>query len=416
MCLGVNSLDCFLVEMERSDGSLIGGEIDMEGEGEGNSKEEWQVVGRGAKRDRVSEGNLESDKGNPNKAMRVINDKELKVKLQFDSPISINPLKITKALHAAVGTVQVTPVRDGSLLIGCYNAAQRDKLLAMSEMDGKKIKCTYWERKKLELGVITDVSTDLPCEDIMSNVSGANVVKCRRLMFTRDRIKKESLSVLLFFDEKVLPTRIRVGYMSFQVRPYIPPPLRCFNCQKFGHVAAICRGKRRCGKCGGEDHEYGQCKEGTSVKCCNCGGSHSAAYKGCQAHKKASEVQRVKVEEKLTYAEAIKKVDGRRKLETGQRQQGQRQSVISQQSKESPSPICADAIKVDSVKFLAFLAEVINCSAVTESRSERIKVIVKAAQKHFRVGAEVSVDEITKALNILQGVQATSQSASCGGS
>lgn len=91
--------------------------------------------------------------------------------------------------------------------------------------------------------------------------------------------------------------------MSFQVRSYIPPPLRCFKCHRFGHVAAICRGKRRCGKCEGEDHEYGQCQEGVSVKCCNCGVSH-AAYNGCQAHKRVAEVQRVKVEEKITYAEA----------------------------------------------------------------------------------------------------------------
>lgn len=234
-------------------------------------------------------------------------------------------------------------------------------------------------------------------------------------MYTREQVKKESLSILLFVDEKVLPTRVRVGYMSFQVRPYIPPPLRCFKCQKFGHVAAICRGKQRCGKCGGEDHEYGQCHQGTSVKCCNCGGSHSAAYKGCQAHKRAAEVQRIKVEEKLTYAEAIKKVDGKRKLET-QRLQGQSQNEPYQRSREIPRPVMKETIQVQSVKFLAFLAEVINCSALTDKKTEKIKIIVKAARRHFGVGAQVSFEGINKVLNDLQSGQSASQPASCGGS
>lgn len=30
--------------------------------------------------------------------------------------------------------------------------------------------------------------------------------------------------------------------MSDIVRDYIPRPMRCYNCQKFGHVASRCRG------------------------------------------------------------------------------------------------------------------------------------------------------------------------------
>ena len=36
------------------------------------------------------------------------------------------------------------------------------------------------------------------------------------------------------------------------------------------------------------------------------------AYKGCDAHKRAAEVQRIKVEEKVTYAEAIKQVKAKK--------------------------------------------------------------------------------------------------------
>lgn len=65
------------------------------------------------------------------------------------------------------------------------------------------------------------------------------------------------------------------------MREFIPPPVRCYKCQGYGHFAKVCKGKQRCGKCGG-DHENGQCGVSDVRKCCNCGGDHTAAYGGCK--------------------------------------------------------------------------------------------------------------------------------------
>ena len=43
-----------------------------------------------------------------------------------------------------------------------------------------------------------------------------------------------------------------------------------------------------------------------SPKCINCGGAHSAAYGGCDAAKTATEIQKVKLEKKITCAQATK--------------------------------------------------------------------------------------------------------------
>lgn len=74
---------------------------------------------------------------------------------------------------------------------------------------------------------------------------------------------------MMTFEEEKLPERVFLGYMSYYVREYTPKPLRCYNCQRFGHTAPNCRGKRRCSRCG-EDHEYMQCKKETQPNCCNC--------------------------------------------------------------------------------------------------------------------------------------------------
>lgn len=86
----------------------------------------------------------------------------------------------------------------------------------------------------------------------------------------------------------------------------IPPPLRCSKCQKFGHTAAVCKGKQRCSKCSGEQ-EYGQCDKDAKLKCSNCGNEHSSAYRGCEVSKRMQEVQWLKVMQGLSFAEATKK-------------------------------------------------------------------------------------------------------------
>lgn len=63
---------------------------------------------------------------------------------------------------------------------------------------------------------------------------------------TRYRKKVDNLSVLLKFEDLVLTEKVRIGYMIYYVRAYVPKPLRCYNRQTFGHVTAVCKGKRRC--------------------------------------------------------------------------------------------------------------------------------------------------------------------------
>lgn len=51
-----------------------------------------------------------------------------------------------------------------------------------------------------------------------------------------------------------------------------------------------------------------QCGDNIELKCCNCGGQHSAAYGGCAKQKEAKEVQKYKIAHTVSYAEAIKSI------------------------------------------------------------------------------------------------------------
>lgn len=101
------------------------------------------------------------------------------------------------------------------------------------------------------MGILTAITE----QQIKENVVGAKVIEATRLRTTRNGERCDSLSVMIKLDEMKLPDRVFIEYINYEVRSCVPPPLRCFKCQKYGHVAAICKGKQRCGRCAGE-HEY----------------------------------------------------------------------------------------------------------------------------------------------------------------
>jgi len=73
--------------------------------------------------------------------------------------------------------------------------------------------------------------------------------------------------VFLQFSTADLPAEVDLGYLLFRVKQFIPKPLRCFKCNRFGHVASHCRGRERCSNCGGA-HKYSECTA-DNAKCPN---------------------------------------------------------------------------------------------------------------------------------------------------
>jgi len=73
------------------------------------------------------------------------------------------------------------------------------------------------------------------------------------------------------------------------VETYVAPkgPLQCKRCQRFGHTQCYCGYAPRCVACG-EAHLSGECSASQQqLKCCGCGGNHTANYRGCAKWKEA---------------------------------------------------------------------------------------------------------------------------------
>lgn len=126
---------------------------------------------------------------------------------------------------------------------------------------------------------------EMTTEEVKKEIRRGIVIEGKRLQMNKGGEKTDSLSILVMFKQS-MPREVRIGWINYRVREYIPQPLRCSKCQRMGHKAVQCKGRQRCAKCSGE-HECGKCDKGARLKCCSCGGEHSAAYGDCNVQKQA---------------------------------------------------------------------------------------------------------------------------------
>ena len=116
-------------------------------------------------------------------------------------------------------------------------------------------------------------------EEICEELAPQGVIHVKRFISKRNRQAGKLNTFLITFNFPTILSSIRMGLYNVKVSPYVPIPIRCFKCQKFGHGKGQCKGKLKCFKCSEEDHEGFDCNN--NPKCSNCGQPHMASSKDC---------------------------------------------------------------------------------------------------------------------------------------
>ena len=124
----------------------------------------------------------------------------------------------------------------------------------------------------------------------------------------KDTEKVPTNTLFLTFNTPEMPKEITVGYLKVKVALFVPNPMRCFNCNKFGRTSQRCKVAVKCMGCGKDKHE-GQC-EGPKL-CSNCNGPHASSAKDCPVWQKEKEIQRVRIEKRVSFPEARELVEAR---------------------------------------------------------------------------------------------------------
>jgi hypothetical protein len=94
-------------------------------------------------------------------------------------------------------------------------------------------------------------------------------------------------------------------YRRYKVKAYLPNPMWCYRCQKFGHTQTRCTSDIVCPKCGVKDQGDTICP--WPIQCINCSGAHSSNSLDCPIDLQETAIQKILVEECSSFPEAWKR-------------------------------------------------------------------------------------------------------------
>ena len=150
--------------------------------------------------------------------------------------------------------------------------------------------------------------------EITEGLKEEGVVATRKIKKWKDwnSVLIDTPIVILTFKSPVIPEAIKVGYLNVKTELYIPNPLRCTMCQKFGHGKKRCAELNELPKCGmcaalltPEDKSHQPCKN--PPKCVNCGEGHGSFSRECRIFRAESEITKIKTVDRVSFRIARQK-------------------------------------------------------------------------------------------------------------
>jgi len=226
------------------------------------------------------------------------------------SVAKLSPFAIDKGIQGIAGAVKdVKKLRSGHILVECGKKSHADNLLRATTLAGVGIKASPHRTLNSSKGVIrTRDLSDVDEDEICRELRPQGVLNVKRITIKRDGGIIKTGTYILTFSKPVPPKDLKIGYLRVVVDIFIPNPLRCFQCQKFGHGKDNCRNETICLRCGQKGHDNTDCHN--QAKCTNCLGDHVATSKDCPVWIKEKNIQRVKTESRISYPDARRLVEG----------------------------------------------------------------------------------------------------------
>lgn len=251
---------------------------------------------------------------------------------------STDPIGLAKALmDSAFNKVEKKDVRTNTrrniIAIELENTNEETiaELLTITKFGKWQVNCYRPKVDIFVIGVIKNIHQTVDIEELQQYLKVPNnipIVKITRLDSFQNRERKPSTSIKVEFKGEHLPERIYLGHLSYRVFAYVFPPLRCFRCQRMGHLASGCDAKIKCLVCSG-NHYKEDCLSDI-LRCANCNGDHVASSKACRYIKEGKQVESLK-SKGMTNGEAIREVNrGRSEQVQKQRPPWQKQTYPSQ--------------------------------------------------------------------------------------
>ena len=218
--------------------------------------------------------------------------------------IDLSIFGIQKLLKCAVGEVKsAKKLRNGSVLIEVASKAQAENALKMQNWVGVPVKVTPHRSLNSCKGVIRCRELrDCSDDEVLEALNPEGVTHVKHVFTKKNGTNVPTNTFVLTFNKPTLPKAVKAAYLQIPVEPFIPNPLRCFNCQKFGHGNNSCSHDAICARCSKTGHTDSDCEE--HPHCANCSGPHPAFSRDCPEWIKQRAIVQLKTEKNISFGEA----------------------------------------------------------------------------------------------------------------
>ncbi|GFU77991.1 uncharacterized protein TNCV_3109281 [Trichonephila clavipes] len=174
---------------------------------------------------------------------------------------NVSPFLIEKAFTSSVGEVKsIRKMRSGDLFREVSSSNQATALIKLQNLAHLDITVAPHSNLNFSRGVIWPADfLNVSTEKIKENMKAQKVCDARRITIRRDGQVLNTKHFILTFSTPDLPQTVKMAYIRRPVRPYIPNPLRCIQCQRYVHSKNVCRGQPTCPRCGESGHDSAHC-------------------------------------------------------------------------------------------------------------------------------------------------------------
>lgn len=231
--------------------------------------------------------------------------------VMMDKP-DINEYEVGKLLSTLrfKDLPEIVKISRNTVRVKCRDYHMANKLLQNKSLVLDGFKLFIPSLYANTVGIARGVPLEWTEEEIMENsVCGSRIIKIERMNYWNADLQRAlpSKSIKVTFRSFSLPSEMKIYSVLSKLDLFIPKPLFCKNCLRYGHTMKFCKMPTLCQNCTSTEHSV-NCKDTAACKYCSEEPKHPTKNTACPEKAVQIEIKKVMTTEKIPFAEASKVV------------------------------------------------------------------------------------------------------------